>query len=342
NAVIPVAVIPFGAFPSLAADPNVLAPNSSGSTTSQSQLKFLLLNAANQPVPNVRVRFQIASVGLGSFDSTVSTGASTIYTNASGVAAAAFIPGSTGSPTDGITVRACYKASDFSNGTECPNSVDVRLTIAAQALAVSIGNDNEIQKGAGTYTKQFVVTVADSAGRAVPNAAVDISLDITHYAKGTFDQANSFPQGPGSDLIYVPNKTFDPTPPPPGTPATQRVSCINEDLNRNGFVDQFENINNSKDSFGQDTLEPRRSDILLSYANPSVTKTDASGILLIQVTYSQRFATWLSYRIRATTTVAGSQGSAERAFVTSFLLGDEINGSFLIAPYGQHSCSDPN
>jgi hypothetical protein len=216
------------------------------------------------------------------------------------------------------------------------HSVDVHLTVAAQALAVSIGDDNLLAKGAGTYIKQFVVTVADAAGRAVPNAPVDISLDITHYGKGQFSQGITFPLNVALANTYVPDAVT--------TPADfgARVSCVNEDTNRNGFVDPGENINNSFDSFGQPTLEPRRSDIILSYVNSSVQTTGPNGILLIQVEYSQRFATWLAYRVRATTSVSGSQGSAERAFYTHFIDGDQVNGSFLVAPYGVLACNNPN
>ena len=336
SAVIPAAVIPAGAQPSLSAIPNVVSPNAVGSTSNQAQLRFLFLNAQNQPVPNVRVRFEIQSTGLGSFDSSISTGATTVYTNASGVATAAFVPGSTGSPTDGVIVRACYQAAEFTSAVQCVSSVTVRLTIAAQALAVSIGNDNLLTPGPGTYIKQFVVTVADAAGRAVAGAPVDISLDITHYGKGTFGQAITFPLNIGDANTYVPDATTTPQ------AFAARVSCINEDFNRNGFVDPGENVNGSLDSFGQPTLEPRRSDIILSYVDAAVKTTDSRGILLIKVEHSQRFSTWLSYRIRATTSVAGSQGSAERAFVTTFLEGDEPNGSFRLPPYGTSSCSSPD
>jgi hypothetical protein len=335
---IPAAVIPAGAAPALAAIPNVVAPNVTG-TSNQSLLKFLFLDANNQPIANVRVRFKIASTGLGSFDSSISTGTTMVYTNSSGVATASFIPGATGSPTDGVQVRACYNATDFAADL-CPNSVNVNLTIASEALAVSIGNDNTISAGTGgTYIKKFVVTVADSAGRAVPDAPVDISLDIPHYGKGLYSQTITFPLNVAESSTYVPDATTD--------PATFgfRVSCINEDFNRNGFVDTTplnENVNGSVDSFGQPTLEPRRSDIILSYSNADVRKTNASGVLLIQVEYSQRFATWLSYRIRATTTVSGSQGSAERAFITTFAEADEPNGSFRIPPYGVGACNNAN
>jgi hypothetical protein len=124
--------------------------------------------------------------------------------------------------------------------------------------------------------------------------------------------------------------------------AGARVWCANEDTNRNGSVDPGENINGSVDSNGQPTLEPRKSDLLISYDDPAVTTTNASGILMIKVEYSQRFATWLAYRVRATANVAGSQGMAERNFVTQFIKGDEENGSFLMPPYGSDSCRSPN
>lgn len=70
--------------------------------------------------------------------------------------------------------------------------------------------------------------------------------------------------------------------------------------------------------------------------------TNASGLLQIKVEYSQRYATWIAYRIKASTSVAGSQGMAERAFVTDYIEGDQVNGSFLTPPYGSGSCSSPN
>jgi hypothetical protein len=87
---------------------------------------------------------------------------------------------------------------------------------------------------------------------------------------------------------------------------------------------------------------PRKSDLIVSYNDPSVTTTNASGILQIKVEYSQRFATWLAYKVRVTANVAGSQGMAERLFVTSFIDGDDKNGSFLLPPYGFKACATPN
>ncbi|HUR88428.1 MAG TPA: Ig-like domain-containing protein [Ramlibacter sp.] len=332
---IPVAVIPGGVAPSLTSLPNVIKANLSGSTTNQAQIKFVMIDSNNVPVPNVRVRFDITSTGLGSFDASMSTGTSTVYTNAAGVATANFIAGTTSSPTNGVIVRACYQATDFTSSTQCPNSVNTNLTVTGQALAVSIGDDNVLGVGVGgTYIKKFVVTVADASGGPVADAPVDISVDITHYGKGDFLQDTTFPLSINASNTYVPDATTSPS------AYGSRVSCVNEDANRNGIVDPGENINGSIDSSGQPTLDPRKSDIIISYV--AGNKTDARGVLVIQVEYSQRFATWLAYRIRASTSVSGSQGNAERSFVTDFALGDAPNGSFRTPPYGTGACNNPN
>jgi hypothetical protein len=342
SSAIPAAVIPAGAVPSLSASPNVLAINSPGSTINKSVLRFLFLDSFNQPIQNVRVRFDDTTTGLAAVNASISSGTSTLYTDTSGSVTAQYISGQNSSPTNGVTVKACYSSNDFASNT-CPASVTTSLTVAGQALAVSIGDDNLLEKGSGTYIKRFAVTVADSAGRAVSNAPVDISVDLTHYGKGSFDY---FYQADGTavfPLSVVPQDLTAAYPSDTTNPSDlgQRVWCANEDMNRNGNVDPLENINGSVDSNGQATLEPRKSDLLVSYADPTVTSTNANGILVIKVEYSQRFATWLAYKVRVTANVSGSQGMAERLFVTNYVEGDEKNGSFLEPPYGFSSCRSP-
>ena len=344
GSVVPPAVIPRGVAPSLSASPNVLSVNSVGSSANKSVLRFLLLDSNDNPVKNVRVRFVDLTTGLPSVGASIASGGQTLYTDASGQVNTQYISGQNSSRTNGVTVRACYKATDFTSRTDCPNFVDATLTVAGQALSVSIGDDNLLQKGTGgTYIKRFVVTVADSAGRAVANAPVDISVDLTHYAKG-----------PGTTTLALSTVPLDPAAAYPSmttSPAAfgGRVWCPNEDFNRNGNVDPTtvfggasENYNGSTDSNGQPALEPRKADLIISYDNPTVTTTNASGVLVIKVEYSQSFATWLAYRVRVTANVSGSQGLSERMFVTNFVEGDESNGSFLTPPYGTRSCLAPN
>ncbi len=344
STVVPDAVIPAGAVPSLSASPNVLSVNSAGTSANKANLRFLFLDSTNRPVKNVRVRFEDITTGLAFVGASLSSGATVLYTDDSGIVSTQYVPGPNSSPTNGIKVRACYAGSDFAAGV-CPNPVIVSLTTVGQALAVSIGDDNLLTAGAGTYIKNFTVTVADSAGRAVANAPVAISVDLTHYGKGATEtsyisgglQVNALTVVPLSLTVSYPANSTDPAAAP-----AQRIWCANEDTNRNGNVDPGENLNNSVDSNGQPTLEPRKSDLIVSYADPAVTTTNASGVLVVKVEYSQRFGTWLAYRVIATTSVAGSQGMAERLFVTDVLAKDATNGSFLTPPYGVGSCQSAN
>ncbi|MFZ2121838.1 MAG: Ig-like domain-containing protein [Rhodoferax sp.] len=357
SSAVPVAIIPDGITPSLSASPNVVPVNSAGSTANQSTLRFLFLDNTNSPVKNVRVRFDDVTTGLANVGASISSGTSTLYTDGSGTVSVQYIPGQNSSPTNGVTVRVCYSANDFAT-SDCPKVVNVNLTTVGQALAVSVGDDNLLAVGTGgTYIKKFVVTVADSAGRAVVNAPVALAVDLTHYGKGSFSSPYRDSQdAPLSDngLTVVPfglttaypNLTINPdgTPVPPSdtTTSVQRVWCPNEDVNRNGNVDPGDNTNNSFDTNNQPTLEPRKADLIVSYADPAVTKTNTDGVLVIKVEYSQRFATWLAYRVIATTNVSGSQGMAERLFVTDYLEKDATNGSFFTPPYGVGSCVSPN
>ncbi len=339
---------------SLAIVPNTIAPNTSGSTTNRAGLKAKFLNAANQAIPNVRVRFEIVPPGLGSGEQ-VSTGTSSVYSDVNGEAIADYIAGTRSSPTNGVTIRACYGPTDASiAGGLCPNSRTATLTVASQPVSITLGDNNLLTRGSDslTYIKKFDVAVADSAGNAVANAVVSASVDITHYGKGPFAAIASSPAGTGTYQI-----TFN-TPPIAGdtrlsdaTPVTGnmvvvpsaltgRVWCPNEDLNRNGSVDTGEDSIGLGTGNGNGTIEPRQADVILSYSGTNVT--NAQGRLVIQVEYPQNVATWLAYTVKVTTSVAGSEGTSAKAYITNFITGDETNGSFLTAPYGANSCVSPN
>ncbi|MDB5946693.1 MAG: hypothetical protein JWQ33_1719, partial [Ramlibacter sp.] len=338
--VIPAASIPAGTSPTFSASPNVLAVNAIGSTASRSNLRFLFVDNSGNPVTNVRVRFDDLSTGLAAIGSSITSGTQTLITDNSGVVSAQYIAGQNTSPTNGVRISACYSATDPVPPTPCPAAqlVTTTLTVAGTALAVSIGDDNLLQQGTGTYIKRFAITVADSAGKAVANAPVDISLDLTHYGK------SATWSNPG--LSTVPTSlTADATIPAAGT-ATVFYWCQNEDTNRNGVADfapgGAENRDNSVDANNQATLQPRRSDMIISYDDPLVTTTNANGVLIIKVEYSQRYAGWLAYKVRVTANVAGSQGLAERPFVTNAALADAANGSFKTPAYGVNDCTTAN
>lgn len=338
---IPDAAGPINAV-SLAVVPNTIAPNSTGSTISRAGLKATFLNASNQAIQNVRVRFVIDPPQLGSGE-TLSTGDATVYSDVNGDAIADYIAGTRSSPTNGVTIRACYGTTDaaIANGA-CPSSVTKTLTVASQPLSVTLGDNNLLQRGNNslTYIKQFDVAVADAAGNAVANASISASVDITHYGKGGFGYVASGPGGTGTYQITLnnpPNLTTDVSSTATGVVpslTTGDIWCVNEDTNRNGFLDVAEDRN------GNGKLDPRKADVILSFVGSNVT--GSNGRMTIQVEYPQNVATWLSYTVKVTTNVAGSEGTDQKSYITSFIEGDQKNGSFLTPPYGASSCDNPN
>jgi Bacterial Ig-like domain (group 1) len=329
---IPAAVIPAGVVPSFAISPTVLAPNTVGSTANQSNFRFVILDPNNIPIPNVRVRFQKNGLGLG-YDGQITSGSNTVPTNASGIATAAYIAGIESSPTDGVSFKACYSAVDFTSATDCPQSVVANMTVAGGAVAISIGANNKLEAaGVGTYSQKFAVTIVDSAGRAVVGAPVAYSVDITHFGKGLYSQTPTLSIS-ANDIGFA-------TPDLSTTPAAYgfRVSCPNEDINRNASIDPSEDISNNG------VLEPRASDVSIAPAAPGVTTTDANGVLLLTVTWLQSVATWEIFRIKVTTNVSGSQSVAASSFPTLFITGDDAPGTFAafkIPPYGTGACNQP-
>ena len=334
---------------SLSPQPSSIPPNQSGATTSRAKLTARFLTPANAGLQNLRVRFEILQPGLGSGES-VSTGGSTVYSDVSGIAESEYIAGTRSSPTNGVLLRACYKASDFSSALDCPNSVTTTFTVAGTPLSISIGDDNLLEKGLGNiaYLKKFLIQVNDASGVAVKDAIVSVSVDITHYGKGRF--SGSYPNGSvpptildpslasvatsTNTFVVRPSEIISPSFVSGGTGTFLNVWCINEDKNRNGALDTGEDTNTDG------ILTPRKAEVIVSYASGNTT--NANGQMLVQVTYGQNVGGWLSYTLRATTRVAGSEGDASKSYITDVLQADVPNGSFLTPPYGFGSCSVRN
>lgn len=345
---------------SLSPQPTAIAPNISGASTNRSTLVAKFLTDGNAAVRNMRVRFVIAEPSLGGGESLSST--ATVFSDINGVAQVDYISGTRSSPTNGVTVFACYSPVDFTVAAGCPSStsaeyreIRANLTVAGAPLSITIGTDNTSSKGLGgiAYIKQFLVQVNDAAGVAIKDAIVTASVDITHYGKGVF--GGSYPKGPSlpsivdSSLAFAPDGfsvlvapqsnsavPFSRTVSLNGVSTTTNfnVWCANEDVNRNGFLEVGERVNSN------DTIEPRKAEVIVSYV--SGNKTDANGQLLIQVSYSQNMAGWLAYTIRATTGVEGSEGDASKSFMTVALQEDAANGSFLRPPFGSGACNSLN
>ncbi len=350
----------------LAINPTTVGPNTPGSTTSRASLRAIFRDASNLAIQYVRVRFEVVQPS-GSVGEQISTGTSTVYSDASGVATADYIAGTTTSPTNGVSIRACYGYTDADiAGGACPASVLATMTVAGQALSISLGSNNELAKTNAnlTYVQTLVVTVNDAAGVAVAGAGVSASVDITHYAKGYAFNDPYFVLDPVTGLYVVqlspPNvnllndATALPLPPTPGgTPTAdplgdgRRIWCVNEDYNRNGLLDASvagtapasEFPTGAEDVNGSGIIEPRKADVTISYVNGQ-TSTGVDGTLLLKVQYPMNVSTWLAYTVKVTTAVGGTEGKDEKSFITDFVQTDKPNGSFRVPLNGYGTCQD--
>ena len=312
---VPAAVGPVSSA-SVSANPSVVGVNATGAaTTNRAEIRALFVGAGNVAIPNVRVRLTLPdpnAVG-GSF----STGSSILYSDANGVVTSAYIPGTRSSPTDGVIVRACYGLTDTDpNLVNCTTYADVKLTVTSQPLGVSVGTNGLVIVNNLTYTKQFVVTVVDSAGNAMSGVPLSVSLDLRNYYKGQYTVS-------GSSWSKVSN-----------------TQCANEDTNRNGVLDSGEDIN------GDGKLEPGIADAQVQLLNPT---TGSDGTAVVQVTYAQSFGSWIDVLLTVSASgVSGTEGRASYLLQpvpvpSTTLTTTSSSPAFQVSPYGvASSCSNPN
>lgn len=316
---------------SVSANPSVVGTNVSGSSANRSEIRALFLGANNLPIKNVRVRFDLDgdpnSIG-GSF----TTGTETLYSDVNGVVTTSYVPASRSSPTNGVTIRACYGTTDTDpNLLTCTTSTKVTLTVTSEPLGISIGTNELIIVNELTYTKKFIVTVVDAAGVAKPDVNLAVSVDLPQYRKGFYALA-------GDTWVKV-----------GGLPSGDAAICPNEDTNRNGVLETGENVNGSipyPDGTFNARLDPGKSDVSVSLLQ---TKTRADGTAELQLLYPKNFATWVDAKITVSASgVSGTEGRASYlvapvAADAASVKNKDVAPAFVISPYGKAaSCSNPN
>ncbi len=304
---------------SVSANPSVVSVNSDTSDN-RSELRALFLGANNSPIENVRVRFSLPDPN--SIGGTLTTGTTTVYSDVNGIATSAYRPASRSSPTDGVIIDVCYDNIDFA-ANACPNRVSTTLTVISEALAVSIGTDNTIDEGTGglTYVKRYVVLVVDSSGQAKEGIQLTPSIDLLSYLKGYYDGPSDWNRSSPSVANPVPVG---------GSIGFTGSTCENEDLNRNGVLEAGDDIN------GNGQLDPRKSDVAISFVGSN--RTNASGTAVLQIEYPKSSATWIDFRILVSASgVAGTEGRATSfgrlpAAASEFTAQEPP--SFAVSPYG--------
>ncbi|GGP27335.1 beta strand repeat-containing protein [Silvimonas amylolytica] len=288
----------------LQAAPSVLAP-SSGSQTSSSVLTIRVTDSGNTGVANVPVALSFTG-GPGGGE-TVSP--SYVVTGSSGsslgVATATFtagsLPTSQGAP---ITIT----ATPLINGGGPITPATTSIVIGGTAGSVAIGQASAMSESSDhtAYILPMSVIVADSNGNPMANATVSLSAWPV-----AFSVSNDF----------CPNFITPPT-------GEHDYTLANEDANENLIADSGEvysvNLLNNI-TFAPTAGTPptavtspsRNSTIPPNSAAgtlPSTVTTDSSGRASFNYTFLKSSAQWIVSRIRATTTVQGTQATAQTTF----------------------------
>ena len=280
------------------------------------------MGSNNLPIQYVRARFDLNG-DANSIGGAISTGTTTLYSNANGVVTTSYIPGTRSSPTDGVSVRVCYGASDTDpNFVNCLTSKVVKLTVTADPLGVSIGTNETITPTDLTYIKQFVVTVSDSAGAAKADVKLAVSLDLPQYRKGYYKLGGAWAKAG------------------PLSPYGDFAVCLNEDVNRNGVLETGEDVNRDG------VLWPRKPDVIVSLLQST---TGADGTAVLQIVYAKDHASWVDALITVSASgVSGSEGRATYLIAPVPVLAEALktvdsSPAFVRSPYGLgNDCSKPD
>ena len=310
---------------SISANPSVVSVNLPGSEANRSEIRVLFVGTNNQPVPNVRVRFDLAS-DVNSIRGTFTTGATTLYSDANGIVTSAYAPGSRSSPTDGVSVRACYGVSDNDpNLIGCLTSKTVTLTVTSEPLGVTIGTNGLIIIKNLTYVKEYVVSVVDSAGVAKADVNLVASIDLPRYRKGYLEISTVNGVLGWNKVGPLSSGDF--------------AICENEDKNRNGVLEATDDLNED----GQ--LWPRKPDVIVRLLQ---SKTAADGTAVLQIEYAQDHALWVDALITVSASgVGGSEGRANYSVApvqadSASRRSQQATPAYVISPYGiGSSCADP-
>ena len=312
------------------ANPSVVPVNLVNSQANRAEIRALFLGANNLPIRYVRAKFDLNG-DTNSIGGAFTTGSTTLYSDANGLVTTAYVPGTRSSPTNGLTVRMCYGLTDNDpNLINCVNPKLVTLTVTAEPLGVAIGTNELIIVNTLTYVKQFVITVADSAGVAKPDVNLVASLDLPQYHKGQYVVV-------GSKWVKSGPDAYD---------GNSAPSCNNEDKNRNGVLEVNEDSPLDGNGNGDGQLWPRKPDVIVSLLQ---SKTGADGTAILQIQYAKDHGSWVDAMITVSASgVSGSEGRAQY-FVAPVpvdavsLNNTVVSPAYRFSPYGKASvCTDAN
>lgn len=308
----------------------------------QSTLTATLRDPNGNLVKNKVVEFVLTDVTGGSLSLASSV------TDSQGRAQTFYTAGQTASQPNGVSITARVQENPLVEDT-------VALTVAQQALNISLGTGNDLfELGTATFAKEWVVIVTDSVGNAVANKEVQVSLSSLDYYKGELvipEGGNAWARpavAPGTNLLPG---DFDLV-----NPVTLR--CANEDPANTGLLDPASDFN------GNGRIEPGNIAAVAAVPagaplnNPCASAgsqgtaaqvtTNSQGLARVCVIYPQNYNLWLDVKIEAKASVTGTEFTRSQAFLLPALASDLSNTNAsppgVVSPFGEvteQGCAAP-
>jgi hypothetical protein len=282
---------------------STVVPKSVGTTTGTSTLIATVRDASSYLVAGAPVSFSILNP---------TGGGETIYpamvlTGTDGTASTSFSSGSMSSDSAGVKIRASIVGSTPSVETGTyPSGADASIIIGGTAGSVAFGQATQISvdSSLANYIYPMSVLVADSSGHAVTGARISLKLWPIAWSTGTFC-----------------------TPDPDN--GVNKGTFRSEDINANLILDAGEDGLRIYYATGIMATGTGTTDGILTPENADAGAlpsgdiyTDASGVAAFNLTYPKADAIWTIVRIRASTTVQGSETVGEIIFRLPAMIGD--------------------
>lgn len=323
-----------------------------------------VLDSNDAPVKNAIVSFSLVNdPSSGTLNS------STVITDASGQAVVTYNAGSVPSPVNQVVIQAkvnslnIYDPQGMATETSLATPLVETQALTVQTFSSSIGvsfADKLIDDPRHVYYyRNGSIYVTNSIGQPAVNLPVSISVIPTSYSKGFYqivDQSNDSRTAYVDNVWHVfrnldgsPMFKLQPSVTPLKTDPSRIIydshlgahSCLNEDINRNNFLDTGEDVNAN----GQlDPINPVA--VLDANGNklePNQTLiTDSTGKLDFQIRYPKEYAEWFTANVQVSTKVDGTESVQSRTLNFPTMAEDVSIPEGLrpnwYSPFGTYSC----
>jgi len=256
-----------------------------------STLTAIIRDINQNLVKNKKVLFNLFSDSTGGF---ISKGE--VTTNSKGQASTVYTAGNQASGEDQVKVTATVVEANGTISKDQNNVFIIKtasLTVDPNNVSISFGTGNEMfEEGPTQYRVPYTIQVKGNRGVA---AGVDVNISVfpTKYYKGYYETYASKGGSTEHDRWR----------------AVTVGTCDAEDQNRNGVLDDREDVNlDEKITPSAEVIVGPSLTQTPTVSNSTVT-TDANGFGHFSIYYPQNFANWLEVELVAQTTQAGTQST---------------------------------